>query len=119
MIVAAEAAGYIMTLGTDGGGNDQETNSCGIAKSHAYSLLAGFTMTDASNVAHEVLLARNPWGVTEYTGTWKHDDSNWTDALVAQVPLGIDPRTSNTKGIFVVPKNAAIKRTNPDTTCFG
>ena len=33
-----------MTAGSAGGGNDQETNSCGIAKSHAYSIFAAFEL---------------------------------------------------------------------------
>jgi len=43
---------------------------------------------------------RNPWGITGYKAAWHKGDTAWTDALVAQVPLSIDPRTSATKGIF-------------------
>lgn len=103
LIKAGEDANYIMAAGTDGTGNDQVTNTCGIAMSHAYAILAAFEMTDTSSVAHKMLLMRNPWGTTGYSSTWNKDDSNWTDALVAQVPLSIDPRTSNTLGIFTVP----------------
>mmetsp|Transcript_214 Transcript_214/g.384 ORF Transcript_214/g.384 Transcript_214/m.384 type:complete len:100 (+) Transcript_214:909-1208(+) len=93
-----------MGTGTDGSGNDQETNSCGIAMSHAYSILEPFTMTDASGVAHKCLLIRNPWGTANYSTTWSKDDTNWTDELVAQVPMGVDPRTDQALyGVFVVP----------------
>jgi len=94
MLLEAETANYIMAVGTAGSGNDQHTNTCGIAMSHAYSMLAAFTMTDASNVAHKMLLLRNPWGTTGYSAGWNHADTAWTDALVAQVPYSIDPRTS-------------------------
>jgi len=80
--------------GTAGGGDDQETNACGIAMSHAYSLISAFTMTDADGTAHDVLMFRNPWGEAGYTGTWSKDDPNWTDALVAQVPFEVDVRTA-------------------------
>ena len=83
MIGAANDAGYIMGAGTAGSGNDQETNSCGIAMSHAYSLIAPFEMTDANGTVHQMLMFRNPWGRTDYTGTWAKDDQNWTDDLVA------------------------------------
>jgi hypothetical protein len=103
-ILAADAAGYIMTAGTAGGGNDQVSNACGIAMSHAYSLLAAFTMTDAGGTAHKCFMIRNPWGTAGYSGKWNKDDSDWTNALVAQVPFGIDPRTAqNSEGIFIVP----------------
>lgn len=51
--------------------------------SHAYSILAPFTMTDTNNVAHKMLLMRNPWGETSYRSDWSSDDSRWTDALVS------------------------------------
>ena len=76
LLKAGEAANYIMNAGTEGSGNDQVTNTCGIAMSHAYSILAAFEMTDASQVKHKMLLMRNPWGTTGYNQAWKHDDSN-------------------------------------------
>ena len=104
LIVAGEAAGYIMGLGTAGNGNDQEENSCGIAMSHAYSLIAPFEMTGSDGTVHQMLMVRNPWGLTQYTGTWSQEDANWTDDLVGQVPYNIDPRTSgDSDGIFVTP----------------
>jgi hypothetical protein len=51
--------------------------------SHAYSVLAAFTMTDASRVSHKCLLIRNPWGVAYYNQEWNKDDTAWTDDLVA------------------------------------
>lgn len=60
--------------------------------SHAYSIIAAFSMTDAAGTVHRCLLVRNPWGVAYYTGPWNKDDTDWTDDLVAQVPHGIDPR---------------------------
>ena len=71
-----------MGSGTNGDGDDSESNSCGIAKSHAYSLITAFTMTDADGTDHDVLMYRNPWGVTGYSGTWNKDDPNWTDDLL-------------------------------------
>ena len=83
IIREADALGYLMGASTSGSGNDQENNSCGIAMSHAYSLITIFTMTDANAVDHEMLMFRNPWGTTTYEGTWCAADSNWTDDLVA------------------------------------
>jgi len=47
MIKAADNLKYVMAASTSGSGNDQQTNSCGIAMSHAYSMIAAFQMTDA------------------------------------------------------------------------
>ena len=91
-----------MGAGTASGANTN-TNDCGLAYGHAYAILAVFTMDST-----EMVLMRNPWGTTSYSGTWKYDDSNWTDALVAQVPFNIDPRTSNVDGIFTMPMSTFI-----------
>lgn len=85
-LLAADAANYLMSATTAGGGNDQVSNACGIAESHAYSILAAFSMTDASGVVHKCLLVRNPWGEVYYNQEWSKDDAAWTDDLVAQVP---------------------------------
>jgi len=69
---------------------------------HAYSIISAFTMTD-KKYAEKMILMRNLHGESLYDGKWKADDPEWTDELVSQVPLGIDPRTSQSEGIFVVP----------------
>jgi hypothetical protein len=51
---------------------------------------------------------RTPWGFTQYSYTWNKDDTNWTDALVAQVPYNVDPRTSYSTGVFVAPIDAFL-----------
>jgi hypothetical protein len=77
LIKAADDSHYIMGAQTSGGA-DTTFGSCGIANGHAYSIIAAFTMTDASNVAHKCLLMRNPWGNTYYSGKWNKNDGNWT-----------------------------------------
>mmetsp|Transcript_16497 Transcript_16497/g.28016 ORF Transcript_16497/g.28016 Transcript_16497/m.28016 type:complete len:109 (-) Transcript_16497:477-803(-) len=47
-------------------------------------------------------MVRNPWGISEYSKNWSHDDSRWTPEFIAQVPHGIDPTTSHQQGIFFV-----------------
>mmetsp|Transcript_1826 Transcript_1826/g.2452 ORF Transcript_1826/g.2452 Transcript_1826/m.2452 type:complete len:172 (+) Transcript_1826:642-1157(+) len=105
----ADALNYILAAGT-GSGSDTTSNSCGIAKGHAYSIMSAFTMTDSSGTAHKMLLMRNPWGTTGYSSTWNKDDSNWTPELIAQVPHGVDPTladtyttTSANYGVFTMP----------------
>jgi len=77
-MMAADAANYLMGAGTAGNGNDQEMNACGIAMSHAYSILAPFTMTLADGTPIKMLLIRNPWGTSYYSSDWKASDSRWT-----------------------------------------
>lgn len=74
-------------------------------------MLSAFQMSDSSGTVHSMLMMRNPWGTTNYTSLWSKDDTNWTDELVAQVPLSIDPRTSHASGIFVVP----LEKLGPQT----
>jgi len=96
LLNAANAVDYPMGAGT-AGGSDTTYNDCGIAYGHAYSILGTFEMD-----SYDMIMLRNPWGVTYYSGTWNKEDTNWTDALAAQVLFGIDPRTSDTDGIFVM-----------------
>ena len=94
-----------MGMGTDGEGDDSMDNVCGIAKSHAYSLIGAFTMTDANGNDHDMVMVRNPWGMSTYTGDWNAEDSSWTQDLIDQVPHNIDPTASAADdGIFVAPK---------------
>ena len=100
---AAEDAHYVLSA-TTAGTSDTQTNECGITMSHAYSVLAAFTMTDSGGTAHKCLLVRNPWGRSTYSGKWNKNDGDWTDALIAQVPYNHDPRTEqDSNGIFVTP----------------
>lgn len=62
-----------------------------------------------------MIMLRNPWGSTYYSGDWNYRDSRWTDELVQQVPLNQDPRTSNEVGVFVMPLETF---TNKDIDCI-
>ena len=77
-LAAAEAAGYIMAATTAGDGDDSVANECGIAKSHAYSIISAFTMTDAAGEEHQCLLIRNPWAENGYSFRWSANDPRWT-----------------------------------------
>ena len=61
-------------------------------------------MSDASGKVHSMFMIRDTLGTAnKYNQTWNATDPNWTDALVAQVPFGIDPRKSQiTGGVFFV-----------------
>jgi hypothetical protein len=65
-------------------------------------------MEDSAGTVHQMYLIRNPWGITYYSDDWNAADSRWTDALVEQVPLNIDPRTSADDGLFVLPYDKII-----------
>ena len=52
-------------------------------------------MTDALGKVHSMFMIRNTRGnANNYNQTWNATDPNWTNALVAQVPFGVDPRKS-------------------------
>lgn len=82
LLAAGESVDYPMGASTTGS-SDSVFNDCGIASAHAYSIISTFEMTDASGTSYKMLLMRNPWGVTQYSGDWNKDYSSWTDALVA------------------------------------
>jgi len=60
---------------------------------HAYSIISAFTMTNAK-YDEKMIMMRSLHGQNLYDGKWKANDPEWTDELVSQVPLGIDPRKS-------------------------
>lgn len=100
-----------MNIGTDFG-SDRDLNQCGVSFGHGYAVLSLFDMTDSDGNVHNMFMIRNPWGEATYRDQWKAKDKRWTDELVAQVPLEIDPRTSAKEfGVFVMPKERL-------TTCF-
>lgn len=69
LLTQTNTAKYPASFAT-AGTNDSGRNACGIAESHAYSILEVFKMTDSSNVEHKMLMMRNPWGIGYYTGLW-------------------------------------------------
>ena len=97
LLSTADTSGYPMGASTSAGSN-QTPNDCGISYGHAFSILTTFTMS-----GNKMIMLRDPFGSTGYSGPWHKDDTAWTDALVALVPFGVDPRTSDTDGIFVMP----------------
>lgn len=104
LLKAADSANYIITSNSFLKQMSWQ-NGCGLVNFHAYSLMSVFNMTDSNNENFGCLLIRNPWGEEPYYNTsFNSSSSRWTNSLVAQVPFGIDPRTSQkSDGIFVVP----------------
>lgn len=89
----ADSLNYIMGAATSGG-TDSNYNSCGIAMSHAYSLISAFELKTSSTVDHKMYMIRNPWGTSTYTGSWNANDAAWTSDYISQVPHSVDPTTS-------------------------
>ena len=105
---AADGLDYLMSAAVYFSDFSSTTNACGIVQGHAYTVLSAFEMEDSAGIVHQMYLIRNPWGITYYSDDWNADDSRWTDALVEQVPLNIDPRTSADDGLFVLPYDKII-----------
>ncbi len=119
MLEDAIAANYVVGVGTDGNGSDSEKNACNIAMSHAYSILGAFTIDHVDGSSERALLIRNPWGTANYNGPLSKDDSLWTNDLVQQVPLNVDPRTDQEAyGMFVVPFTRFVQQDDPSDDCF-
>ena len=88
------------------GSDDRVSNQCGIATSHAYSIITVFNMTDEDGT-YQMALMRNPWNINKYNFTWSRFDKNWTLNLLRQVPFGFNPIMDMGKsGLFVVPMEA-------------
>ena len=81
ILMDADDNDYIMGAGTSGD-DDLIENDCGIAMSHAYSIISAFVMTDSDDEDHRMLLINDPYGESNYDWHWNPDDSDWTDELV-------------------------------------
>ena len=112
-LVDADAAHYIIMAAT-AGSSDQTFNACGVANSHAYTVFAVFTMTDADGIEHRMLHMRNPWRQNRYNWHWNLNDARWTPELIAQIPHGFDPtaQSNSQTGMFVVPFEAYFDNTD-------
>ena len=64
---------YLITAATDGT-SDTSYNTCGIPMAHAFSVLSVFHI-ERSDQTHNMLIVRNPWGITKYNRTWSADDT--------------------------------------------
>ena len=62
-----EKNGYVMGATTGG-----ESNHCGLAIGHSFSVLAAFEVGN-----EKVLMMRTPSGPSGYSGEWNKDDSRW------------------------------------------
>ena len=113
-IKAADVRGFHMNAGTSSSAQgDQAQNSCGIAMQHSYTIAAAFELTytpaGGSETTDKMLLMRNPWGETGYASSFNKDDTVWNDAAVlAQVPLEVNPVTDEAHGWFVAPISLLI-----------
>ena len=56
---------------------------CGIPFPHAYSLIGAFSMLDKQNNTFNMIIVRDPWGITKVNQSWNRNDKRWTDDLVA------------------------------------
>jgi hypothetical protein len=74
-------------------------------------MLSAFTLLDktlpTTNAAYNqsMIMFRNPWGNDNYYSlTWNYKSDKWTDANIAQIPLGINPKLSQIQdGVAVMP----------------
>ena len=108
ILKAGYDSNYIMGGTTTGAGDDTEENSCGMAMSHAFSILAAFKVTELNGKETKLLLVRNPWGFQDYVGDWNATDPRWTPYTRSQVPKGVDITTSDKMGVFALPASKLI-----------
>ena len=86
------------------GDSDSTVNSYGVTNAHAFSIISVFPLNNEFGIEqHRLYMVRNPWSNTYYSGNFRSSDPAWTDDFKAQIPYGVDPKTSWENGIFFIP----------------
>lgn len=80
-LVAVDAEHAMISTGTPGSGNHDNTHANGLAHSHAYTVVGVATLSTGDRLVK----MRNPWGSERFTGKWGDSSSAWTDTLRAEV----------------------------------
>jgi len=77
----AEDVDYLVAISTldEGYFSDQY----GLLPGHQYTVLALFTLEETDGTENEMILMRNPWKESYYSGEWDHTDSRWTSSLIS------------------------------------
>lgn len=80
---AANTLNYILAAETNDIISQKQNptlNSCGINTGHSYSIISTFELLHLVNdiPMHQMLMIRDPFGVTEWSGNWGYNDTQWT-----------------------------------------
>ena len=75
-----ERNNWVMATATSGTEGDDTYDSVGLVSGHAYSVIGAFEVEGVT-----LIKMRNPWGKTEWTGSWSDKWDGWTDDLKSQV----------------------------------
>lgn len=82
---AADTKGYTIGAGTAGAG-EMDIDGSGIVSGHAYTMIGAYEVTDAQGNPERLVKLRNPWGQTEFKGSWNdEDEEHWTQELRDQL----------------------------------
>ncbi|KNC54730.1 calpain B [Thecamonas trahens ATCC 50062] len=63
------------------GAGIEEDQGNGLLASHAYGILDALT----TSAGHRLLLIRNPWGSTEWSGAWADGSPEWTPEMLEEL----------------------------------
>jgi calpain-15 len=79
-VMEGELRNFCMTCGSmdSDDGKDNVCEELGLVLSHAYSLLAAKEIPGKYGALEKVVQLRNPWGKTEWKGSWADGASEWT-----------------------------------------
>lgn len=75
------------------GDSDTKLNECGLAQSHAYTVLGAKMLSNGARIVK----IRNPWGKEKYKCDWSDESTLWTKELRAEVGA---PERPQDDGIF-------------------
>lgn len=78
-ILEADQKNWVICASSFGSQTKQDSVSeLGLVQLHAYAVLTAKIITTEDGVEHRLVLLRNPWGNTEWTGDWSDSDPRWT-----------------------------------------
>jgi calpain-15 len=127
----ADEMNFIITAASDDldNGSDAYQDKVGICGSHAYSLIATYEITrngpngawrklsfkeTPTGQVERLVKLRNPWGSSEWKGSWSDTDPQWTDALRKQLQMTSNPDD----GVFCMTYNDFCKYFSDLQICY-
>eukprot|EP00727_Mastigamoeba_balamuthi_P000557 m51a1_g10499 putative peptidase s8 and s53 subtilisin kexin sedolisin (1916) ;mRNA; f:103766-111067 len=86
---AHDKADHVMCCSIDPQRSEAALRRLGLITNHSYALLQAVQVPLGGGYVEQLVQLRNPWGKTEWTGSWSDSDPRWTPQLRQQLGVHV------------------------------